>query len=100
MGLRMKSDRIKRESDMIESITISSDTQGTINMSNMQPYDIGVVVNSKGMYNGVYVMRSASLNRMEVFALTDPKPDRCWGKSSSLRVRLLESGDTVTLQIK
>ena len=72
----------------------------SINMSDMEPYDLGVVIDGIGPYNGEVVMRSASVDNFQVFSLTIPKADRYWNKGSSLKVRLFEPGEKVLLEVK
>ena len=84
---------------MIKSIEVSPVLDGTIPMNKMKPYDIGVIENRGKNYDGHYVMRSASLSKFEVFGLTEPKENGCWGLDIPLKVRLLEAGEGIVLRV-
>ena len=73
------------------------DEKQEIEMGEMNPCDIGVVVDWSN--NGAIVMRTASIDHFEVMSLSNPKPDLCWTIPNSLKVRLLKKGETITLKV-
>lgn len=70
----------------------------------MKPYDIGVIVSSKyPRYNGVIVIRAASLDKKEVMNLSRQEADFCWtdfDRISDLQVRLLPAGIELKITIE
>lgn len=73
----------------------------TIPMNEMKPCQIGIIISSyDNKYNSTLVMRTASTNNFEIMDLTHPGTDSCWSKGVSLRVQLLQKGDSITLTVE
>lgn len=83
---------------MIE-VSIEKPERTTILMSDMMPFDIGVIDHPGSMSDGHVVMRTASYEHFEVMDLSNPGEDSCWDENSTLRVRLLPAGTRVTLTV-
>lgn len=88
---------------MIKKITRIYDDDGSINMGDMQPYDIGVIVKAQNSEHrlGRIVMRTASENSFEVMDLSKPQFGGCWTSDCDLsyRVRLFPPGHQVILEV-
>ena len=74
-----------------------------IPMNEMEPGDIGIIVKESidcSLYDREIVLRTASMRKFEVMRLSNMKPDLCWTyKDVTLRVKLLEKGERITLEV-
>lgn len=71
-----------------------------IEAKDMQPLQVGIVVDSS--YKGEVVMRTASTDAgsFEIISISKPGPDRSWiSPECSLQIRLLNPGESFTLKI-
>ena len=65
-----------------------------INMADMKPLQVGVIVDT-----GQYVMRTAHCDKFEVMRLFEPGIDCCWNEYCRLKVRLLNKGEKITIEL-
>jgi hypothetical protein len=86
---------------MIESVKLHEEEETKIiPMRDMEPLDIGIVIEEDGGYRDSIVMRTASPYSFEVMDLSHPGADGCWTGEPTLEVRLLEKGTKITLVVK
>jgi hypothetical protein len=69
-----------------------------IRMDEMKPLQVGVVHSSQ--YKGIYVLRTASVDKFEVMNLSDPQADECWLDSTNQMVRLLDADESLTIELR
>ena len=74
------------------------EVEDTIPMRDMQPGDIGIVVDAED-YSGHTVMRTLSAGHFEVMDLSQPGIDACWTDQNYLKVKLLPVGSKVMLEV-
>lgn len=84
---------------MIKGVTSNNTNTTTILISDMEPYDIGII--TSGYLAGQYVIRTANVDTVEIMNLTEPAYNSSWlNYSGKLTVRLLPPGDSITLTVK
>ncbi|MFW6311769.1 MAG: hypothetical protein ACOC1K_05990 [Nanoarchaeota archaeon] len=81
------------------SIELSAGKKNVIDMSEMKPYEIGVLTHPG--FEGTIVMRTASETKFEVMKLSgDIGVDECWtNRDSGHKVKLLPKGTKIILTI-
>ena len=83
---------------MLSIIKDVEETEDVIAMGKMKPLEVAVIVD--GDYEGHYVMRTASLDKFEVFSLTNPKEDECWTSANcGIEVRRLNKNESITIKL-
>lgn len=65
----------------------------TINMENMQPLQIAVIIDKDNESNGHYILRTASVENFEVMDITSPGGNACWLTRNNMQVKLLGPND-------
>jgi len=85
---------------MIKIENIETREYEIIEMHEMRPLQVGIIVQASHSYYGDIVMRTASQSKFEVMNLTSPRSNNCWmGYSCSIKVRLLAKNETVTIKL-
>lgn len=84
---------------MIKIINNKHNMKNIINMIDMKPLQIGRLINPGMSDDNHIVMRTALLRQLEVINLTNPGQDKCWTGHNTLKVKLLEPEEIITLQL-
>ncbi|MDB4461435.1 hypothetical protein N9043_00645 [bacterium] len=89
---------------MIEVLEHDIDEDNVINMGDMKPLQVGIIVGNYHGYFGHYVMRTAAISSFEVMNLSNPREGGCWSSntpdsSCDIKVRLLGEGESITIKL-
>lgn len=84
---------------MLEIVTEETKKGKIVQMKDMKPLEIGVIVDHEPSYAGTYVMRTASTKKFEVMNLSKPGPDKCSDSDARWEARLLEPGEEIKLRL-
>lgn len=85
---------------MLEIIETDKDSEDKIiPMGEMKPLQVGVIVDGSDYVAGSYVLRTPGKSRFEVMNLTNPREDNYWSEGNSLKVRLLNPGESITIRL-
>jgi len=86
---------------MIRPVEVKSEQRRSSTMADIQPLEIGVIIDHKSVHYGHVVMRTASTGKIEVMDLTSPGIDVCWTDNiPDIPVRIYQSGTRVAIIVK
>lgn len=85
---------------MFKLLTEKETKKDTIEMRDMKPYDIAIIVDPQYV-TGNYVMRTADTNEFEVMDLSmQSNEGSCWTGNPNIKVKLLKPGDKITFEVQ
>ena len=87
---------------MFECVEETKESRRVVRMKNMEPLQIGRIIDNDSPYEGDIVMRTASRNHFEVMMLSpNPGQGMCWTDDTiDWEIELLPAGTRLILTVK